>query len=69
MTRDLYFEYISLVPFTDVVRGITLTGFIYPLQNATLRLGESIGVSNEQLEDSASIQVKSGILLFIKSKD
>lgn len=68
-TQNLHFKYISLIPFTDVVSGITLIGFKYPLQNATLKLGESIGISNEQLEDNATIRIKTGILLLIKSRD
>lgn len=61
--------YVSLLPYTEQVRGITLTGFQYPLQDATLSLGESIGVSNVIQEETAMIRVKSGALFVIESRD
>lgn len=63
------YKYISLIPLTTKVEGITLTGFKYPLSNATLETGQSIGVSNEQIEKMAQIDLKEGILILIKSKD
>ena len=49
--------------------GVTLEGFKYGLQNATLKIGESIGISNEQQEAEAVIKIKEGILILIYSKD
>lgn len=66
---NLGYKYVSLIPLTTKVEGITLTGFKYPLNNATLEIGHSIGVSNELIKDIATIEIKSGILIFIKSKD
>jgi len=63
------YKYISLIPLTTTVKGITLKGFKYPLDNATLEIGQSIGVSNEQLENYAEIDLKEGILILIKSRD
>lgn len=63
------YNYISLIPLTTEVTGVTLTGFKYLLKNATLRIGESIGVSNEQLNKEAKIELENGILICIKSKD
>ena len=67
--KDTYYKYISLIPLTTTVESITLDGFKYLLKNATLKIGESIGVSNEQLEEKAKIDFKSGILIVIYSKD
>ena len=39
------------------------------LQNADLNIGESIGVSNEQIENEAVIKIKEGILILVYSKD
>ncbi|MBO5413383.1 MAG: hypothetical protein J6A29_03670 [Clostridia bacterium] len=39
------------------------------MQDATLNIGESIGVSNEQIVEEATIQIKEGILILIFSKD
>lgn len=66
---DEDYKYISLIPFTTNVKGVTLKGFKYLLEDATLQIGHSIGVSNEQLEDFAEIDLKEGILILIKSKD
>ena len=41
----------------------------YPLENYTLTIGNSLGVSNEQIEKTAKIKVKDGILIVIKSRD
>lgn len=69
LRKDNTYKYISLIPLTTKVEGITLTGFKYPLKDATLEIGHSIGVSNEQLLDNAEIDIKKGILILIKSKD
>lgn len=63
------FKYVSIIPLTSKVTGVTLKGFKYLLENATLNIGESIGVSNEQLEDKATIEIKEGIAILIFSKD
>ncbi len=63
------YKYISLIPFTTKVKGVTLKGFKYPLSDATLEIGHSIGVSNEQTEKLAIIDLKEGILILIRSKD
>lgn len=41
----------------------------YTLENYTLKLGSSLGISNEQIENEAEIEIKQGILILIKSKD
>lgn len=65
----VYGTYISLLPYSEVVSGITLTGFRYSLENETLSLGESRGISNELIEEEGKITVKKGVLLIIESKD
>lgn len=68
--RNPLFPYISLLPLSLTVTGITLTGFKYPLHNATLKIGRSLGVSNEwNAVDVATVQVKDGYLLIICSRD
>lgn len=64
-----YGKYISLIPLTSIVEGLTLTGFKYPLNNASLSIGKSLGVSNEIIEDTANIEFKNGILIVIESRD
>ena len=67
--RNNLYKYISIMPLTTQVEGITITGMKYPLENYTLTIGNSLGVSNEQIEKTAKIKVKDGILIVIKSRD
>lgn len=67
ITKD--YSYVSLFPFTPMVEGITLVGFKYPLQNATLQWGNSLGVSNELVDEIGYITVNEGALLVIESND
>lgn len=63
------FTNVSLLPLTFEVSGITLEGFTYPLSHATIRIGESIGISNIIKSEIGKITVQSGILQVIKSND
>lgn len=62
-------KFISIIPLTSEVNGITLRGFKYPLSNYSLSIGKSLGISNELVLDTASITIKKGILIIIESKD
>lgn len=64
-----YGKYISLIPLTSEVEGLTLIGFKYPLSNASLVIGKSLGVSNEIIEEVANIKLEKGILIVIESRD
>ncbi len=63
------YSYLSLLPITEQVSGVTLTGFLYPLHQATLRRGDTLGISNEITGPRGKIAVKKGKLLVIESKD
>ena len=63
------FSHVSLLPLTPKVTGITLTGFRYPLDDATLTMGQSLGISNVLEEPSGSIKTAEGLLLVIQSVD
>jgi thiamine pyrophosphokinase len=67
--RNNRFSYVSLLPFTAQVTGITLHGFQYPLHEATLAIGQSLGISNRIVEPFGHIQIRQGNLLVIESKD
>jgi thiamine pyrophosphokinase len=60
---------VSLIPLTTTVNGITTAGLEYPLENAKMTIGASLGVSNVMTEDIAKVSVSDGILMVIKSKD
>lgn len=67
--QEQFGQYVSLLPFTERVTGITLEGFRYPLEEAELELGVSRGISNEITEERAGIQIRKGLLLVIESRD
>ncbi len=62
-------SYISLIPFSPAVSGVTLVGFKYPLRNATLKWGSSLGISNELVAEIGIIKLKDGVLLVVMSND
>ncbi len=58
---------ISFVPFTDEVVGVTLIGFKFPLEDYTLKRGESICMSNVVLQ-RGRVVFKNGKLLCVVQK-
>lgn len=66
---NLYGNYISFIPFTQKIENLTLKGFKYPLENRTMVYGESLGISNEVVEEKAYVHFTSGILLMIEARD
>lgn len=67
--KDIYGKYISLIPFTETVTGITLEGFKYPLYEAVFVQGNSLGISNELTGECATMTMREGILICVESKD
>jgi thiamine pyrophosphokinase len=57
---------VSILALTSEVTGITLSGFLYPLENGTLKMGESRGISNVINEARAVISASEGKLLVVK---
>lgn len=65
-----YFKYLSLIPRTDKVKGVTVMGCKYPLENANLtKASAGLTVSNEITGNCAFIAAKKGGLLIIESSD
>lgn len=64
-----YGQYVSLIPLTEEIRGVTLKGVKYPLENHTVRLGESLCVSNEITDNVAMLTVRDGMALVLETKD
>lgn len=68
--RDQAFgDYVSILPYGGAAMGVTLKGFKYPLEHAVMEIGNSLGVSNEIVEDQAVVMVEKGYLLVIESRD
>lgn len=69
LEADARYAYVSLLPLTERASGITLQGFRYPLTEATIRMGQSIGVSNVLDDRVGTIAVREGLLLVVRSRD
>ena len=64
---DDSFSYFSLITLSDISEGITIKNAKYPLENASLKSGFQLGISNEVIRGSAAtVSCKSGNLLLIK---
>ena len=64
--KEQYGKYVSILPLTTTVEEITLTGFKYPLHKAVLYSDNTLGISNEIVEDEARIEFEEGIAIVIK---
>jgi thiamine pyrophosphokinase len=62
-------KYISFVPLTLSVKGLTLEGFKYPLKNRHISIGSTLCISNELVSDNGTFSFSEGILLVIRSND
>ncbi len=67
--QEQHGHYVSLIPFTPKVTGVTLQGMKYPLNDAVLTCFSSLGISNEIVEEKAVIRLTDGILLALETKD
>ena len=64
-----YGKYVSLIPYGGDVHGVTLWGFKYPLSDYTMGGFNSLGISNEIVDEKAVIELTGGSLLVIESHD
>jgi len=60
---------LSIIPVSDIITGLTLEGLEYPLENASIPMGSSLGISNCFKETRATISISAGVLLVTKSRD
>ena len=69
--QDMYGKYLSLLPLTSTVTGVTLRGLKYLIEDYTLEVGIAIAISNEMDEtsDKAEILLRTGVLIVVESKD
>lgn len=62
-------KYISFIPITPSVEGLTLQGFKYPLKDCHIPLGSTLCISNELITQFGTFSFVRGILLVIRSSD
>ena len=69
LKKTQFGKYVSLLPFSSRVTGLTLRGFAYGLEDFDLSWGRTLGISNEIQEEEALITFREGILLVMESCD
>ena len=62
-------KYISFLPMTETVEGLTLRGFKYPLQRRTIGLGTTLCISNELKREEGILELERGVLLCVEAHD
>ncbi len=55
-------ERISLLPLSEKVEGVRLSGLKYPMENGSFSVKGTNGISNEMLGNTAEISIKTGML-------
>lgn len=62
-------KYVSFIPLSHDVTGLTLKGFKYTLTNKQILFGSSLCISNELIQQKGTFSFQKGILMMIRSKD
>lgn len=69
LKQDERYPYVSFIPFSSEVKGITLEGFKYPLDQAELVWGSTLCISNELVTKKGTYSFEDGIIMVVRSKD
>ncbi|MGM0844554.1 MAG: thiamine diphosphokinase [Bacillota bacterium] len=69
LVQKIQGEYISFLPLSPDVKGLTLNGFKYPIQNRNISIGSTLCISNELIQPTGTFSFSSGILMVIRSHD
>ncbi len=69
LKSEQFGSYVSLLPYAGDVEGVTLKGFLYPLEEYHMSCFSSLGISNEIVGEEAEVLLREGILLVIESRD
>lgn len=56
---------ISIIPISERVKGLSLKGFKYTVENLDVNLGWDVGISNEIIVDEGIIELRVGKILVI----
>lgn len=68
--KNPQYPYFSILPVSEQICGLTLTGFRYPLFNAKVRQEEaSLLLSNEIIDENAFFSITAGKVLIFRTKD
>lgn len=67
--KKQYGNYVSLMPFSGKVSGLTMIGFKYPLKSVMLSPGSSLCVSNEIKAEEGIVEFTEGMVIVFETKD
>jgi thiamine pyrophosphokinase len=59
-------DVVSLLPYGGPARGVSTDGLRWPLTDATLAPGTSLGVSNLMIDTTATVELDDGVLLTVQ---
>jgi thiamine pyrophosphokinase len=62
-------DIVSLIPWQGEVTGIVTTNLKWRLQDETLYPQKTRGISNEMIDNTATVQIKSGLLLVVHHRN
>ena len=67
--KEMFGKYISFYPLTGTARGLSLTGFLYPLSGRDIFFGSSLCISNELACEEGVLSLEEGILICFETRD
>ncbi|MFN0029448.1 MAG: thiamine diphosphokinase [Acidimicrobiales bacterium] len=59
-------DLVTLLALGGPALGVSTTGLLFPLQEAVLQFGASVGVSNEMTAPVAEVSVRSGVVVVVQ---
>ena len=59
-------DVVSLLPYGGPARGVSTVGLRWPLTDAELGPGTSLGVSNQMIDTTATVELDDGVLLAVQ---
>lgn len=62
-------DFLSLLPLSETVEEVTLTGVKYPVERLTFYRERTLGISNEITEEEARVEFSEGIFIVVESRD
>ncbi len=60
---------VSLAALSPLVEGLTLSGFLYPLEGATLARKQTLGLANAVREPQASLSLSAGEIMLVMIRE
>lgn len=67
--KESWGDFLSLIPLTETVEEVSLSGFKYPVEKLTFFRERTLGISNEITEEEARVEFTKGIFIVVESRD